>query len=137
MNLMFLTSLASLCSSNPAVLIYFTNVQCFFSLFIFTVHTAKFKFIGCYLLGLVTLHIEYQNRYFLDWQAQKYSRIRCLLRDKGLVICFYLGWSGSILKFRQNIIKVGLKSQLLTCSSNITLSLPSYTGSALKRAKFL
>ena len=64
---------------------------------------------------------------------QKYSRLRCLLRVKGLVICFYLGWSGSILQFRQNIIKVGSKSWLLTCSSNITLSLPSYTGSALKR----
>ena len=57
---------------------------------------------------------------------QKYSRLRCLLRVKGLVICFYLGWSGSILQFKQNMIKVG-------CSSNITLSLPSYTGSALKR----
>ena len=65
--------------------------------------------------------------------TQKYSRLRCLLRVKGLVICFYLGWSGSILQFRQNIIKVGSKSWLLTCSSNITLSLPSYTGSALKR----
>ena len=56
-----------------------------------------------------------------------------LLRVKGLVICFYLGWSSSILQFRQNIIKVGTKSWLLTCCSNITLSLPSYTGSALKR----
>ena len=65
--------------------------------------------------------------------GQKYSRLRCLLLLKGLVICFYLGWSGSILQFRQNIIKVGSKSWLLTCSSNITLSLPSYTGSALKR----
>ena len=64
---------------------------------------------------------------------QKYSRLRCLLCIKILVICFYLGWSGSILQFRQNIIKVGSKSWLLTCSSNITLSLPSYTGSALKR----
>ena len=45
----------------------------------------------------------------------------------------YLGWSGSILQLRLNIIKVGSKSCLLTCSSNITLSLPSYTGSALKR----
>ena len=53
---------------------------------------------------------------------QKYSRLRCLL-VKGLVICFYFGWSGSILHFRQNIIKVGSKSWLLTCSSNITLSL--------------
>ena len=65
---------------------------------------------------------------------QKYSRLRCLLlRVKGLVICFYLGWSGSILQFTQNIIKVGSKSLLLTCSSNITLSLPLYTGSASNR----
>ena len=62
--------------------------------------------------------------------VQKYSRLRCLLRVKGLVICFYLGWSGSILQFSQNIIKVGSKSWLLTCRSNITLSLPSYTVSA-------
>ena len=46
---------------------------------------------------------------------------------------FYLGWSGSINQFRQNITKVGSKSWLLPCSSNITLSLPSYPGSALKR----
>ena len=65
--------------------------------------------------------------------TQKYSRLRCLLRAKGLVICFYLGWSGSILQFRQNIIMVGSKSRLLTWSSNITLSLPSYSGSAVKR----
>ena len=57
--------------------------------------------------------------------CQKYSRLRCFLRAKGLVICFYLGWSGSILQFRQNTIKVGSKSWLLTCRSNITLSLPS------------
>ena len=64
---------------------------------------------------------------------QIFSRLRCLLRVKGLVFCFYLGRSGSILYFRQNIIKEGSKSWLHTCSSNITLSLPSYTGSALKR----
>ena len=63
----------------------------------------------------------------------KNSRLRCLLRVKGLVICFYLGWSGSILQIRTNIIKVCSKSWLLTCSSNITLSLTSYTGSALQR----
>ena len=28
--------------------------------------------------------------------VQKYSRLRCLLHVKGLVICFYLGWSVSI-----------------------------------------
>ena len=49
---------------------------------------------------------------------QKHRRLRCLLRVKGLVICFYLGWSGSIPQFRKNIIK----SWLLTCSGTITLS---------------
>ena len=92
------------------------------------------------------------------------------------MICIHLGWSSSILQFRQNIIKVQSQSLnvsttplrqwgfrqclpfswtplsgkhpidvmgvvdtfghgylVLTCSSNITLSLPSYTGSALKR----
>ena len=68
------------------------------------------------------LHMVWAPPYVPD---QKYSRLRCLLRVKGLVICFYLGWSGSILQFRQNIIKVGSKSWLLTCSSNITLSLHS------------
>ena len=38
-----------------------------------------------------------------------------------------MGWSGSILQIRTNIIKVGSKSWLLSCSSNITLSLLSYT----------
>ena len=65
--------------------------------------------------------------------TQKYSRLRCLLCVKGLVICFYLGWAGSILQIRTNIIKVGSNWWPLTCSSKITLSLPSYTGSALKR----
>ena len=45
-----------------------------------------------------------------DDYYQKYSRLRCFLCVKGLVICFYLGSSGSILQFRQNIIKVGSKS---------------------------
>ena len=65
--------------------------------------------------------------------TKKYSRLRYMFRVKGLVICLYLGRSGSIFQFRQNMIKVGSKSWLLTCSSDITLSLPSYTGSALKR----
>ena len=64
---------------------------------------------------------------------QKYSRLRSLLSVKGFVICFYLGWSGSVLQIRTNIVEVGSKSWLLTCSSNITLSLPSYTVSALYR----
>ena len=59
--------------------------------------------------------------------TQKYSKLRCLLGVKGLLVCFYLGWCwcAGILYFRQNIIKVGSKSWLHTCSSNITLSLPS------------
>ena len=35
------------------------------------------------------------------------------------MILFYLGWSGSVLQIRTNIIKVGSKSWLLTCNSNI------------------
>ena len=41
-------------------------------------------------------------------------------------------WAGLVV-FIQNKIKVGSMSWLLTCSSNITLNLPSYTDSALKR----
>ena len=63
--------------------------------------------------GLDALHF--------DRIGQKYSRLRCLLRVKGLVISFYLGWSGSILQFRQNIVKVGSKSWLLSCSINLSL----------------
>ena len=33
--------------------------------------------------------------------VQKYSRLRCLLRVKGLVIGFYLGWSGHTLLIRK------------------------------------
>jgi hypothetical protein len=51
---------------------------------------------------------QYWNRLY-----QKYSRLRCFLHFKGLVICFYLGWTGSILQIRTNIIKVGSKSWLL------------------------
>ena len=41
---------------------------------------------------------------------QKYSRLRSLLLVKGLVISFYLGWSGSNLLITTHIIKVGSKS---------------------------
>ena len=34
-------------------------------------------------------------------KIQKYSRLRCLLRVKGLVIGFYLGWSGHTLLIRK------------------------------------
>ena len=66
-----------------------------------------------------------------SWFWPKIKQTKMLV--KGLLICFYLCWSGSILQFRQNMIKVSSRSWLLTCSSNITLSLPSYTGSDLKK----
>ena len=82
--------------------------------------------------SILNSHLEFENPFqaclwlFLSWHTrveiwcnQKYSRLRWLLRRvKSLAICFHLGWSGSILQFRQNIIKVGSKSWLLTCSSN-------------------
>ena len=85
-------------------------------------------------ISFVFWSMEFQEKILLIFtDLYPKIRLRCLLRVKGLAICFYLAWSGSILQFRQNIINVGSKSWLLTCSSNITLSLPSYTGSALKR----
>ena len=75
-------------------------------------------------LNIISLFPQIYMSYFLqkpvgnlDSSKQKYSRLRCLLLVKGLVICFCLGWSGSILQFRQNIIKVGSKSWLLTFSN--------------------
>ena len=71
-------------------------------------------------------------------QRQKYNRLRCLLLVKGLVICFYLGWCGSILQFRQNMIKVGSKSWLLTLISliKVTSRLPILENSTLHKTKF-
>ena len=43
-------------------------------------------------------------------QHQKNSRLTCLLCVKGLVLCFYLSWSGSTLLIIKHIIKVGSKS---------------------------
>ena len=111
------------------------------------VYNPRYIYVVPQIIGYKNLHIKQiinsalgcfgqsglQRKKNPNCHKQKYSRLRCVLRVKGLVICFYLGWSGSTLQFRQNIIKVGSKSWLLTCSSNITSSLPSYTGSALKR----
>ena len=69
----------------------------------------------------------------LSLPPAKIQQTKMLVMCQRFGVCFHLGWSGSILQFKQNMIKVGSKSWLLTCSSNITLSLPSYTGSALKR----
>ena len=70
------------------------------------------------LLKVVLAHSEWNS-----W-TQKYSRLRCLLCTC-LVICLYLG---SIQQISTNRIKVGWKSWLITCSSNISLSLWSYEG---------
>ena len=48
------------------------------------------------------------NRQWSDTGDQKYSRLICLLRVKGLVI--NLGWSGSTLLITKHIIKTGSKS---------------------------
>ena len=96
--------------------------------------------VSSYLISFYSLNGQVDCLYFTFWvgdfkkvdiSTQKYSGQWRLLCVKGLVICFYLGWFDSILPIRNNIIKVGSKSWLLTCSSNITLSLPSYTGSVL------
>ena len=58
------------------------------------------------------MKVKIKNWY--DIQNQKYSRLRCLLHVKGLVVCFYLGWSGSTLLITKHLIEVGSKSWLLT-----------------------
>ena len=85
---------------------------------------------NCSLLPSCSISTQYSK---VNSYLQNYRRLRYLLHVKGFVITFYLGWSGSILQFRWSIIKVVSKSWLLTCSSNITWSVTSYTGSALKR----
>ena len=88
-------------------------------------------FIYCLISGWPIHNCIWQLRFFTqqgslirkpvgkkETYLQKYSRLRCLLHVKVLMICFYLGWSGSTLLITKNIIKVGSKSLLLTCSSN-------------------
>ena len=80
-----------------------------------TIHLGRRHFLGEERgQKLVKFADVFNHNIILFHSTQKYSRLRCLLCVKGLVICFYLGWSGSILQFRQNMIKVGSKSCLLT-----------------------
>ena len=58
----------------------------------------------------ILLVFEVPYRPWVKGMPQKYSRLRCLLRVKGLVICFYLGWFGSALLITKHIIKIGSKS---------------------------
>ena len=62
----------------------------------------------CAYFCITVLHmcLFFTNNSPPDSQCQKYSRLRCYLHVKSLVICFYLGWCGSILQFKQNMIKV-------------------------------
>ena len=53
--------------------------------------------------------------------GQKYSRLRCSLHVKGLVICFYLGWSGSILQFRENIGGHGITPFFIPVFMNLAI----------------
>ena len=62
---------------------------------------------------LSNLSIAKLSKIHLNTLGQKYSRLRYLIPVKGLAF-FWGGWSGSILQFRQNIIKVGSKPWLLT-----------------------
>ena len=50
---------------------------------------------------LSNLSIAKLSKIHLNTLGQKYSRLRYLIHVKGLAICFYLGWSGSILQFRK------------------------------------
>ena len=64
--------------------------------------------------------VKIQNPDKYLYLYSKIQQTKMLVRCQRFVDLFYLDWSGS-------------KSWLLTCSNDITLSLPSYTGSDLKR----
>ena len=49
--------------------------------------------------------MDKKSRQIAIAEKQKYSRLRCLLYVKVLVIWFFLGLFGSIAQFRQNMIK--------------------------------
>ena len=57
--------------------------------------------------GHGTTSFDFSRKYI---HILKYSRLRYLLHIKVLVICFSLSWSGSILQFRHDMLKVGSKS---------------------------
>ena len=101
---------------------------------------SQWRFLRGLVWGFFCISCE-QLRLLKEQVSDNWFKIS-LIRDfvpkkqtKMLVMCqrfsFYLGWSGSILKIRTDMIKVGSNSWLLSCSSNITLSLPSFTVSAL------
>ena len=90
------------------------------SLFLKTLKLASKLHLTCVLL--TWWYVLHKNR--ADWDAFYVSKVWWFVS--------YFDSSGSFWKIRTIIIKVGSKSRLLTCSSNITLSLPSYTVSVCR-----
>ena len=73
------------------------------------------------------------GRLFPYHRIQTYSRLRCLVCVKGLVICFYLGWSGSIQQILSNIAhkwswlsSIQLTTKFNSISSSFFTLLPSF-----------
>ena len=94
---------------------------------------------NCNCHFLFRKHSLTPNRLWPDPGAQrvflhpKIHQTKMLATSQRFGISFFI-WAGLAVFFSPDkMIKVGSKSWLLTCSSNITLSLPSYTSSALKR----
>ena len=68
---------------------------------------------------------------FQFWPKIQQTKILVTCQSFDVLFLFGLVWQYS--SIQKNIVQVGSKSRLLTCSNNITLSLPSYTDSASKR----
>ena len=92
----------------------------------------RYAFCGTFAVGKC-MYVERNKEKLCKAKTKNTADKDACYMSKVWWFVFYLGWSGSILHFRQNMTKVGSKTWLPTCSSIITLSLPSYTGSALKR----
>ena len=77
------------------------------------IKSSVFSTFFCVFIHFIIVFAERKRqnmKLFTCNSQQKYSRLRCLLRVKGLVICFYLGWSGSTLLITKHVIKVDSKS---------------------------
>ena len=55
--------------------------------------------------------ISYRFEFSEAW-SQKYGRLRCLLHVKGLGICFYLGWSGTVVYDWNHYFGLSLRPKL-------------------------
>ena len=63
--------------------------------------------------------VHLKNYQGLQHSYAKIQQTKMLVTRQRFGDFFYLGWSGSILQFRQNIIKVGSKSWLLILAAAI------------------